>query len=145
MQTNATQKTYCTFKLGELFFGVEVLDVQEVIREQWMTTVPLSSPEIRGLMNLRGQIVTAIDLRKRLQLPDHERQATMNVVVRGPEGAVSLLVDEIGDVLELSEQQFEPPPETLEGIPRELIGGAYKLDNQLLLVLNTDRVLDTAA
>ena len=106
MQKKALRKTYCTFRLGELFFGVEVLDVQEVIREQQMTNVPLASSEIRGLMNLRGQIVTAIDLRERLRLPDHEQQATMNVVIRAAEGAVSLLVDEIGDVLEVDEQQF---------------------------------------
>ena len=145
MQSDKSTKSYCTFRLGELFFGVEVVDVQEVIREQQMTRVPLASREICGLMNLRGQIVTAIDLRERLRLVDDNEKATMNVVVRSSEGAVSLLVDEIGDVLEVEESQFEPPPETLEGVPRELIHGAYKLEDRLLLVLDTDRVLSTAA
>ena len=145
MNNDITRKSYCTFRLGDLFFGVEVLDVQEVIREQQMTGVPLASSEIRGLMNLRGQIVTAIDLRERLRLPCSEGQATMNVVVRGSDGAVSLLVDEIGDVMEVSDDEYEPPPETLDGVPRELIRGTYKLADHLLLVLDTDRVLDTAA
>ncbi|MCA9214462.1 MAG: chemotaxis protein CheW [Planctomycetales bacterium] len=145
MRTNSSQKSYCTFKIGELVFGVEVLDVQEVIREQQMTSVPLASSEIRGLMNLRGQIVTAIDLRERLKLPSQNERAAMNVVVRASDGAVSLLVDEIGDVIEVSEDQFELPPETLDGVPRDLIRGTYKLDDYLLLVLDTGRVLDTAA
>lgn len=145
MQTDIPKKSYCTFKIGDLFFGVEVLDVQEVIREQQMTRIPLSDSNVRGLMNLRGQIVTTIDLRERLRLPCGEGEATMNVVVRGSEGAVSLLVDEIGDVIEVSEDQFEKPPETLDGLPRDLLRGSYKLEHHLLLVLNTDVVLETAA
>ena len=145
MTKTTSNTSYCTFKLGDLHFGVEVLDVQEVIREQTMTPVPLAEVDIRGVMNLRGQIVTAIDLRKRLQLPDADELAAMNVVVRGADGPVSLLVDEIGDVIEVNDEQFEPPPETLNGVPRELIRGAYKLKEHLLLALNTDRVIDTAA
>src|SRR5206468_10604632 len=103
--------------LDGLFFGVDVLTVQEVIRYQEMTRVPLAPPVVRGLINLRGQIVTAIDLRRQLELRERPAdQLPMNVVVRTDDGAVSLLVDEIGDVLEVSEKTFERPPETLQGM-----------------------------
>jgi purine-binding chemotaxis protein CheW len=133
---------YCTFFLGERYFGVDVLRVQEIIRYQEMTRVPLAPPVVRGLINLRGQIVTAIDLRRRLELGDgpHD-QPPLNVVVRTDDGAVSLLVDEIGDVLEVPTTLFERPPETLTGIARELISGAYKLEDRLLLVLDMERTV----
>jgi len=134
---------FCTFYLDELFLGVEVLKVQEVLRYQEMTEVPLASSIIRGLINLRGQIVTAIDLRRRLELPDRQsEQQPMNVVLRTDEGAVSLLVDEIGDVLEMSEDNLETPPETMHSTARELVRGVYKLKQQLLLILDTDKVLE---
>lgn len=134
---------YCTFQLDNLFFGVEVQKVQEVIRYQEMTRVPLASPVVRGLINLRGQIVTAIDLRCRLELkPLPEGRLPMNVVVRTDDGPISLLVDEIGDVLEVNASTFERPPETLKGEARELIRGAYKLKDRLLLTLDTERVVE---
>jgi purine-binding chemotaxis protein CheW len=136
----------CTFELDGHSFGIEVVTVQEVIRYQEMTEVPLAPPEVRGLINLRGQIVTAMDLRRRLALPDRPAdRLPMNVVVRTAEGTLSLLVDEIGDVVEVDDDDFEGPPETLEGPVRELIRGAYKLDSRLLLVLDTDRVVQLVA
>jgi purine-binding chemotaxis protein CheW len=136
------ERQFCTFLLGELFFGIEVLKVQEVIRSQLMTRVPLAPPAVRGLINLRGQIVTAIDLRERLGLPplDPGREP-MNVVVRTADGAVSLLVDEIGDVLETEAEHCEEPPATLPGAARELIRGVYQLPERLLLVLDTEKAL----
>lgn len=137
-----TAHQYCTFYLDGLFFGVEVLKVQEVIRYQEMTRVPLASRVISGLINLRGQIVTAIDLRRRLGLAERPAEKLpMNVVVRTDEGAVSLLVDEIGDVQEVQEDAFERPPETLQGEARHLIRGTYKLADRLLLVLDTQRAV----
>jgi purine-binding chemotaxis protein CheW len=128
----------CTFHLDDHYFGVDVLDVQEVIRFQPMTRVPLAPPVVEGLINLRGQIVTALDLRRRLQLPERaDGVRPMNVVVRTDDGAVSFLVDEIGDVLEVSDADFEAAPETLDGVPRDLVEGVYKLDDRLLLVLST--------
>jgi purine-binding chemotaxis protein CheW len=136
---------FCSFYVQGLFLGVEVSRVQEVIRYQALTRVPLASNVIGGLMNLRGQIVTAIDLRRRLALGDRNpEELPINVVVRSSDGAVSLLVDQIGDVLEVAEASFERPPQTLVGNARELIRGAYKLEGQLLLVLDTDRALDLA-
>lgn len=133
---------YCTFFLDGLFFGVEVQKVQEVIRYQELTRVPLASRMISGLINLRGQIVTAIDLRERLGLASRPAGVLpMNVVVRTDEGAISLLVDEIGDVQELDADAFEPAPNTLRGEARTLIRGAYKLEDRLLLALDTDRTV----
>jgi purine-binding chemotaxis protein CheW len=130
-------RQFCTFFAGDHYLGLDVLSVQEIVRYQTMTRVPLSHPSVRGLINLRGQIVTAIDLRRRLDLPDRsEDSACVNVVVRTDDGAVSLLVDEIGDVLEVEERQFERPPETLQGTARELIQGVYKLPERLLVILD---------
>ena len=134
---------FCTFFLQDEFLGVPVQQVQEVIRYQEMTRVPLMPNTIRGLINLRGQIVTAIDLRRRLGLPDRTgSELPTNVVVRTEENAVSFLVDEIGDVLEVDEAGFEKPPETLSGESRDLVLGVYKLEKRLLLVLNVERVVD---
>jgi purine-binding chemotaxis protein CheW len=96
-------------------------------------------------MNLRGQIVTGIDLRRRLDLTDRPDGTTpMNVVIRSADGAVSLLVDEIGDVVEVTDESFERPPETLQGKVREVILGVHKLDKHLMHVLNTERACETA-
>jgi purine-binding chemotaxis protein CheW len=128
---------FCTFFLGDLTFGIEVQAIQEVIRYQEMTPVPLAPATVRGLINLRGQIVTAIDLRTRLDMPERAAGVLpMNVVVRTADGAVSLLVDEIGDVVEVDPGLYEPPPETLAGTAREVVTGVYKLQDRLLLVLD---------
>ena len=141
----AEECQYCTFYVGGHYFGLDVLKVQEVIRYQEMTRVPLAPPVVRGLINLRGQIVTAIDLRRRLELPERPAdELPLNVVVQTDDGAVSLLVDEIGDVLEVGEELFEPPPETLQGTGRELIRGAYKLKDRLLLILDAEQIVCVA-
>ena len=138
----ATEQQFCTFTLDGLLFGVEVMEIQEVIRFQEITRVPLAPPVIKGLINLRGQIVTAIDLRLRLELtPRAEEQKPMNVVVRTGDNVVSLLVDEIGDVGNVSDDCFERPPDTVTGAARELIRGAYKLDETLLLNLDTNKTV----
>lgn len=132
----------CTFVLDGLLFGVDVVSVQEVIRYQEMTRVPLASSVIRGLINLRGQIVTAIDMRARLgSPPSTETELPMNVVLRTSDGVVSLLVDEIGDVLVADGRDFEPTPEVLSGVFREVVLGVYKLDERLLLLLDVERIV----
>jgi len=131
---------FCTFYLDKLLFGVELKGVQEVMRSLEMTKVPLAPAVVRGLMNLRGQIVTAVDLRRRLELePSPPGSRTMNVIVRSEDGAVSLLVDEIGDVVEVEEDTFEPPPETLRGAVRNTILGVHKLKGRLLHVLDIEK------
>ena len=136
----AYSSQFCTFYLDKLLFGVELKGVQEVIRSLDLTMVPLAPGVVSGLINLRGQIVTAVDLRRRLELdsaPTGTR--SMNVVVRSVDGAVSLLVDEIGDVVEVEESTFEPPPETLRPSVRSVILGVHKLKGRLLHVLDIEK------
>jgi purine-binding chemotaxis protein CheW len=136
---------FSTFFVADLFFGVDVLRVQEVLRFQQMTHVPKAPDVIEGLINLRGQIVTAIDLRRRLRLPPRAgNQLPTNLVVRTDDGAVSLLVDEIGDVLDMDASAYEQPPENLDPAARNIIRGVYKLKDRLLLVLDTERTVDLA-
>ena len=138
---------YCTFRLGGHLFGVPVETVQEVLREQNLTPVPMASREVSGLINLRGQIVITIDLRERMGLPAREEglEAT-NVVVRTSGDTVtSLLVDKIGDVLEPDQDRFEAPPDTVVGRVRELVTRVCKLDRELMLVLDTDKAVDVDA
>ena len=136
-------RQFATFHVAGLFFGVDVLRVQEVLRFQPMTRVPMAPPVIEGLINLRGQIVTAIDMRRRLGLaPRTNGQAPMNMVIRNEDGAISLLVDEIGDVLDLEGRAYEEPPVNLDPAARRVIRGIYKLKDRLLLVLDADRTVD---
>jgi purine-binding chemotaxis protein CheW len=137
---------FCTFYLDKLLFGVELKGVQEVIRSLEMTRVPLAPDVVSGLINLRGQIVTAVDLRRRLELePAPPGACPMNVVVRSEDGSVSLLVDEIGDVVEVEEDTFEPPPETLRGSVRTMILGVHKLNDRLMHVLDIEKACQMTA
>jgi len=139
-------KQFATFWADNLLFGVDVTRVQEVIRFQTMTAVPLASTVVSGMINLRGQIVTALDLRTRLALPPRAADVSpMNVIVRTDDGAVSLLVDEIGDVVDVPVASWERAPATLDDASRELITGAYKMKDRLLLVLDADRTTDVSA
>lgn len=138
----AESRQLCTFVVDGLLLGVDVRQVQEVFRNQEMTAVPLADRSVAGLLNLRGQIVTAVDLRTRLGLaPRPDGIDPMHVVIRTDDGAVSLLVDEIGDVIESGDDVLERPPETLVGEVRRMIQGVYKLAGHLLLVLDTDTAL----
>lgn len=137
-------KQVCTFTVGELFFGIDVTMIQEVLRPQVMTKVPLAPTVIRGLINLRGQILTAFDLRERLQFaPAPADVSGMNIVVHLPDGAVSLLVDEVGEVLDLSDDRYELPPVTLQRSVRDVTESIYKLKDRLLLLLNVDAAVTT--
>ncbi|MFB2919994.1 MULTISPECIES: chemotaxis protein CheW [Aerosakkonema] len=161
---------FCTFYLAHICFGLDVKKVQEVIRYQSITRVPLAPPAVRGLINLRGQIVPAIDLRQCLDISESDstyqkssmagsnsatsnlfnyffpslEQLPLNAIVQADDEVISLLVDEVGEVLEISDCAFEPPPETLKGKARELIKGAYKLNDLLLLILDTEKVFEVS-
>lgn len=136
----------CTFTVAETLLGLEVEHVQEVLRFHEMARVPLASDTIEGLINLRGQIVTAIDMRRRFSLPPRDdEQRPMNVVLSPSHGSVSLLVDDIGDVLDLDDQAMESPPATLDPAYQDLIRGVYKLDGRLLLMLDPTKAIDLAA
>ncbi|MDY7225463.1 chemotaxis protein CheW [Hyalangium rubrum] len=133
----------CTFTVDGNLFGVELERVQEILRAQPLARIPLAPSEVAGLINLRGQIVPAIDLRRRLAMAERSPEAEpTNVVLRGDDGAVSLLVDEIGDILTVSAETFEPPPEHLRGPLRALLLGVHKLQDALLLVLSPDAAID---
>lgn len=133
----------CTFRLGSLFLGVDVLDVQEVLYHADVTGVPHAAEAVSGLINLRGQIATTIDLRTRLGVePADESRRPTHVVVRSSGESVSLLVDAIGDVLEVDPDLYEAPPETMDDATRDLILGAYKLEDELLLILDVARVVN---
>jgi len=141
-----TKHQFCTFHVEDLYLGINVQQVQEVIRFQEMTRVPLAAAAIRGLINLRGQIVTAIDLRCRLNLPARAaNQLPMNVIVRDGDSGVSLLVDSIGDVVTVDDEYFESPPATVNAEVRDLVRGCYKLEGSLLLVLDTKRAVEVTA
>jgi len=140
-------RQFCTFFVGELFLGIEVTRIQEVLRDWMITPVPTANPAIRGLINLRGQIITAVDLRTRFQLPDRDRDDAPPtiLVLDGSEELLSLVVDRSGDVLEVNDECFEEPPDTLKSESRRLIQGAFKLEHSLLLVLDIDHVFDLDA
>lgn len=134
----------CTFSLDGLFLGIGVNEVQEVLLSQTLTPVPLAHPIIAGLINMRGQIVVAIDLRKLLNLSprDSDTRPPVNIIVRNGAILMSLLVDEVGDVLDVETQLFAPPPDAMASEARNLFRGAYQLQPQLLLVLDTNKAIE---
>ena len=142
--TRARSGQLATFRLDGDLYGIEVEHVQEVLRSQSITRVPLAPPAVAGLINLRGQVVTAIELRERLGRPARpEGEEAVVIVVRLHGEAVSLLVDSIADVVDVDLRDFEAPPDTLDGAARDLIRGAYKLSGQLLLALDVNRAVGT--
>ncbi len=140
-----TTRQYSTFRISDLLLGIEVVKVQEVIRYQEMTVVPLAPGAIEGLINLRGQIVIAIDTRRSLGLPRAPVGALpMNIVIQSEDGVVSLLVDEIGDVIDVPLSAYAPVPDNMPREQKELIECVYDLNEGLMLVLDTARVLQNA-
>jgi len=136
----------CSFRLAEHVFAIEIDRVQEVLRHQEVTRLPLATEAVRGVINLRGVIVPALDLRRCLDMePAPDGVDPANIVVRGPSGqAVSLLVDDIGDVVTIPPGSYERPPETLHGRARELIHGVHQGRDGILLVLDIGKVLRAA-
>jgi purine-binding chemotaxis protein CheW len=133
---------FATFWLDGDLYGIEVAHVQEVLRSQGLTRVPRAPAAVAGLINLRGQVVTAIELRERLGRPPREEGTDAVVIVVRLRGEpVSLLVDAIADVVGVDPADFEVPPDTLDGSARELIRGAFKLDGQLLLALDVQEAV----
>lgn len=143
-------RKFSTFHVDGQLFGVDVDDVQEVTRAAELTPVPLAHPAVSGLMNLRGQVVTVVDVRRRLGYPPRPDDApAVNVVIR-PEasagsagGMVSLLVDAVEGFTDVTDEQFAERPDTVTGPARELVLGAYQLPDRLLLALDLHRAVDT--
>jgi purine-binding chemotaxis protein CheW len=141
----AGSRLLCTFQVADLYLGLDVASVQEVLRGQVVTRLPLAADPVRGIINLRGRIVPAIELRRCLDLapaPDDAGRATL--VVRMAEAPVSLLVDQVEDVIEIAEEALEPIPETMRPRTRELLRGVVQRNDRLLLELDLGRLLRTA-
>ncbi len=136
------QSDYVTIVLGGQLLGIPVLAVHDVLNTQRITRIPLSPAWVAGVLNLRGRIVTAIDLRERMGLPPLEDGAkSMSVVVEHKEEPYSLQIDSVGEVLSLSDELFEKNPVTLDARWREVSKGIYRLDEQLLAILDVDKLL----
>jgi purine-binding chemotaxis protein CheW len=136
------ERAFCTMIVDDQLFGVDVIQVQEIIGEQHITPVPLGPPTAVGLLNLRGEIVPAISLRTALGLPEPADPRTCkHVVVRRPSGLASIVVDRIGEVVDVDGSSYEPAPDTLSGRARELVRGVHKLERRLLLELDVARAL----
>lgn len=136
----AAQK-YCTFYLMKEFFGIEVEYVQEVIRKQNETKIYLAPSEISGLINLRGHVVPVVNMRVRLEFGDSDDipEKQMNVILKNGNGFIGFLVDKIGEVILLDTDDIKAVPETLSGTAKELITGTYNLENEVLLVLDSEK------
>jgi purine-binding chemotaxis protein CheW len=131
---------YCTFHVAGLYLGVDVLSVQEVLRATELARVPLAPPTVEGLLNLRGQIVTTINLRRRLSFePSPEDAESMFMIVHTADGYVALVVDSVGDVIEVNADTYEPTPETLSPTSRSLVTGVHKLAGRLLHLLDANQ------
>jgi purine-binding chemotaxis protein CheW len=140
------QHEFVSITVAGQLFGIPVLQVQDVLGPQRITRIPLAPAEVAGSLNLRGRIVTAIDLRTRLRLPPlPEGQNGMSVVVDHGGELYSVMVDAVGEVLSLSDETAERNPATLDPVWREVSGGIYRLDKTLLIVLDVARVLDFSA
>lgn len=140
---SAALNQLCTFRLGPLYLGINVVEVREVLHQADVTSVPHANGVVEGLINLRGQIATCIDLRRRLRLgPRDPETVPIHVVTMSDGEPVTLLVDAVGDVIDVDPETYETPPSTMDADTRELIQGAYKLDTELLLVLDLEKVTD---
>jgi len=134
---------YVSFSVGGQLLGLPVGTVQEVLNAQEIARIPRSRPEIAGLLNLRGQIVTAVNLRHCLDMPSLSPDCPpMNVVVRHQNEPFSLLVDEVGDVIDVSSLRREPMPPTLNALWKRVTTGVFRLEKQLLVVIDVASILN---
>ena len=163
----STESTYkiqvATFLIDKKLFGIPIQDVLEIIKNVEMTPVPLAPDYIEGVINLRGQIVTAINLRKRLNMPEtrrkkvddtgggntshdsHDEISYHNIIIGSRNDSVSLLVDAIGDVLEIASDIIEAPPDTIKGLNQKYVKNVCKLKGELLVVLDSPTILSEAS
>lgn len=144
MSAAAPLRRVCELYVDDLLLGVDAAVVQEVMKHRPSTAVPLADDVVSGLVNLRGQIVVAIDLRRRLGLPPRDAAARppMDVVVRTDAGPLSLVVDRVGDVIEVDPSHLHPPPETVPRPLRDLVSGTLQLPDRLLLVVHAGRAFE---
>jgi purine-binding chemotaxis protein CheW len=145
-QAGEKMREYITAMIGDQLFGLPILRVQDVFMPERLTRVPLAPPDIAGVLNLRGRIVTLIDMRSRLGLPAREDAAppmAIGVEMRGE--SYGLLIDSVGEVLKLDDSAREPNPINLDPRLARMSAGIFRLEGQLLMVVDIDRVLDIGA
>ena len=143
--SGAAERVFVTLTVADQLCGVPVESVRDVLGEQAITRIPLAPPEIAGSLNLRGRIVTAIDLRKRLGLPQApEGKPLMSVVAEQGSELYALLVDQVSEVLSLPEESFERNPPTLPPLWAEHAEGIYRLEDRLMVVLDVGKLLALA-
>ncbi|NOZ64938.1 MAG: chemotaxis protein CheW [Alphaproteobacteria bacterium] len=136
-------KDYVTIRLAGQLCGIPVLEVHDVLSEQTITSVPLAPPAVAGVLNLRGRIVTAINLRKRLGLKDKESGGeNMSIVVEYEGEPYSLLIDGVGDVLSFSEDSFERNPVTLDPCWQDVSSGIFRMEGELMVILDVEKLLN---
>jgi len=131
----------CGFRIGNDYYAVSILDVQEVIRPQQVTNIPLAAQHLQGLINLRGQIVTAVNLKKLFGLDEDYDEDYMNVIVKHNSSLFALVVDEILDILNVDQDEFEETPETLRESLRSFVRGVFKLDAKLIILLDLEKII----
>lgn len=131
---------YATFLISGHLYGVPVMRVREVVKPLQITEIPLASPFVHGLINLRGQVVTAIGVHKLFGIPSPVASHLMNVICETQQSLISLQADEIGDVIELEADQMEPPPGTTGESVRGLLQGVYKMKDRIFSVIDIDLV-----
>ena len=137
----STLADFVTFYVGDHYFGISVADVLELKRNMDITPVPKSSKIVRGVTNLRGQLVAAIDMRERLKLDTNvSKQESLSIILQCDSYLIAILVDDVGEILSLEADHFEPPPANFSKAAKELIMGVYKLPEKLLLILNAKRI-----
>lgn len=141
---DAATTDYVTFMVADQMFGIPVLKVQDILVPDKIASIPLAPPEVRGSINLRGRIVTVIDVRTRLGLPckEGEQIRGMGVTVENGHDLYTLFVDSVGDVISLARDLYEPNPSTLDQSWMEFADGVFRLDGRLMVVLNTEHMLD---
>jgi purine-binding chemotaxis protein CheW len=141
----AGRRLICTFTVADLLLGLDIAWVQEVLRGQEVTRLPLAADAVRGIINLRGRIIPALDLRRCLGMtPAADGAGHATIVVRASDVPVSFLVDDVGDVIPVDDGSVERPPETMRPGARELMHGVVQLNDRLLLELDLGRVLRAA-
>ena len=139
---SSKQTQYTTFIVGGHLYGVPVMRVREVVRPLPLTSVPLAIPYVHGLLNLRGQVVTAIGIHRLFNIGCPDATALMNVICESGSTLISLQADEIGDVLEMDATQMEhPPANTLDAV-RSFLAGVYKMPNQILSIIDVDHIFE---
>lgn len=140
VDANLTQ--YCGFKIGDEEYGIPVMEVQEVIKPQMVTPIPLASEFIRGLINLRGQIVSCLSLRRLFGQDDNLEKDHMNIIVRGDEGLFSLVVDEVTDIIDIKNDDVEKAPDTINPNLKKYVDKIFKRENGLVILLDIKKLID---